>query len=123
MRCSAHTTGCSVPLPASVLSALWVHHLAFSLCIGQQVPTFRTRAWATFTPPPCRTPPEQSAGSPRVYPGVTTAPGFDAIPTLSTRHQRFTCVRLRGPYLTRYSRAFSLNAHHHGFWPQQLKVV
>ncbi len=31
---------------------------------------------------------------------------------ISTRHQRFTCVRLLDPYLTESRSAFSSNAHH-----------
>jgi hypothetical protein len=33
---------------------------------------------------------------------------------VSTRHQWFTCVRLHDSHLTRSSRAFSHDAHHHG---------
>ena len=38
----------------------------------------------------------------------TTNPGFDVVPTLSTLHQWFTCVRLSVSHLTRSSPAFSL---------------
>jgi len=34
-------------------------------------------------------------------------PGFDAVPTISTRNERFTRVRLPGPHLTGSSPAFS----------------
>ena len=56
-------------------------------------------------------------------PGQRLEPGFGDVPTLSTPHQRFTCVRLLGPHLTGSSPAFSRNAHHRGFWPKQLQVV
>ena len=43
---------------------------------------------------------------------------------LSTLHQRFTCVRLRGPYLTQSCCAFSLPLTTTTLcWPQQRKVV
>ena len=41
-------------------------------------------------------------------PEVTTRLGFDAVDTLSTRHQWFTHVRLPGSYLTHYSCALSV---------------
>lgn len=37
----------------------------------------------------------------RLIPGICLAPGFDVSFPISTRHQRFTHVRLLGPYLTR----------------------
>src|SRR6266849_2647525 len=45
--------------------------------------------------------------APRLLPEVTTLLGFDAVATLSTRHQWFTHVRLLGSYLTHYPRALS----------------
>jgi hypothetical protein len=44
-------------------------------------------------------------------------------PIQSGRGWWFRVIRLHDPYLTRSSRAFSLNAHYHGSLPQQLKVV
>src|SRR5712692_7956924 len=44
---------------------------------------------------------------PRLLPEVTTLLGFDAVATLTTRHQWFTRVRLLGSYLTHYSCALS----------------
>ena len=38
--------------------------------------------------------------APRLVPGEQLPPGFDAIDTLSTRHRRFTFVRLLNSYLT-----------------------
>ena len=70
--------------PASVRNPLRISRLGLSLppatagpCwrhwppagAGRQVPTFRTRAQAKLTPPPCRTPPGQSAGSRQAHPG------------------------------------------------------
>src|SRR5208282_3283374 len=40
-------------------------------------------------------------------PGQRLKPGFGDVPTLSTPHRRFTCVRLLGPYLTGSRPAFS----------------
>ncbi|MGB3225793.1 MAG: hypothetical protein WBB23_23590 [Desulforhopalus sp.] len=37
--------------------------------------------------------------TPKLIPEQRPDPGFDAIPTLSTHHQRFTHVRLHEPYL------------------------
>jgi hypothetical protein len=39
-------------------------------------------------------------------PGQRLKPGFGDIPTLSTPHRRFTCVRLLGPHLTDSGRPF-----------------
>src|SRR6266478_7943605 len=89
----------------------------------RQVPTFHTTAWLRVTPPLCRMSPRQAAGSPWTGPGSTTRPGFDIVPTLSTRSQWFTSVRLSDPHLTRSCRAVSLDAHHPGSLPEQLKVV
>src|SRR5216684_2258536 len=50
-------------------------------------------------------------------------PGFDVASGLTTRHQRFTRVRLLETHLTEYSSAFSHNAHHQGSLPSQLGVV
>ena len=82
----------------------------------RQVPTFRTRACAGLTPPSCRSPLEPSAGIRSSFvPGQQLEPGFDDVPTLSTRHQRFTRVRLPSAHLTGCSRLFR-NAHHPGHW-------
>jgi hypothetical protein len=43
----------------------------------------------------------------RLVPGQQLDPGFDAVDTLSTLHQRFTRVRLLGSHLTPLSGAFS----------------
>ena len=40
----------------------------FSLCIGAQVLTFRTKAWLSFAPPPCRMPLGPSQASPKLIP-------------------------------------------------------
>jgi hypothetical protein len=58
-----------------------------------------------------------------ICPGSTTRPGFDTVPTLSTRSWWFTAVRLSEPYLTRSCRAVSGHAHHPGSLPEQLPVV
>src|SRR3954463_4517666 len=71
------------------------------LASRRQVPTFRTRAsrWshAVFMPvaarPVGRLPPSFVAGQ-------QLEPGFGDVPTLSTRQQRFTHVRLTSAHLT-----------------------
>ena len=55
----------------------------------RQVPTFHTRAWCRVTPPLCRVPPSQAAGSRWTCPGLPTRPGFDTVLTLSTRCRWF----------------------------------
>jgi hypothetical protein len=50
-------------------------------------------------------------------------PGFDVALGLTTRHQRFTYVRLLETHLTKFSSAFSHNVHHQGSLPSQLVVV
>ena len=74
----------------------------------RQVPTFRTRAWSTFTPPLCRVPPTQATGSPWTPPGLTTLPGSDTVPTLSTRCRWFIRFVSSGPHLMRSRRTFSV---------------
>jgi hypothetical protein len=48
----------------------------FSLCIGAQVLTFRTKAWLSFAPPPCRMPLGPSQASPKLIPKEWPPPGF-----------------------------------------------
>src|SRR5512147_888065 len=52
------------------------------------------------------------AGGQRISPALITEqrlnPGFDVVPTLSTRHPWFPCGRLSDSHLTRSRRAFSL---------------
>ena len=55
---------------------------------------------------------------PSFVPGQQLEPGFDDVPTLSTRHQRFTRVRLPSAHLTGSSRLFR-NAHHPGHWAER----
>src|SRR5215470_15372197 len=71
----------------------------------------------------CRTPPGQKTAHP---PGLSRDP-FDtpvsmSSVSVSTRQQRFTLVRLPGPYLTPLGRLF-LIAHHDGHQPTQHEVV
>ena len=83
---------------------------------GRQVPTFRTRAsrWshAVFMPVTAR---PVSRRPPSFVPGQRLEPGFGDVPTLSTRQQRFTRVRLTSAHLTGDPRLFR-NAHHPGHW-------
>ena len=75
---------------------------------GRQVHTFHTEARTKLAPPPCRTPPGQSAGTRQAHPGDGSLPRFRChLRMLSTRHQWIACARLLGPHLTRSRRAFS----------------
>src|SRR5207249_2045561 len=94
----------------------WVHHLEFSLRIearGSHVPHKSLRwAHAALVPVTTRA---VSRHPPSFIPGQQLEPGSDDIPTLSTRCQRFTHVRLSSAHLTGSSRLFRL-AHHPGRW-------
>src|SRR5665648_726478 len=46
--------------------------------------------------------------SSRLIPGSRLPPGFDDVPTLSTRYQRFSFIRLHSTYLTWSCLTFSL---------------
>jgi len=81
------------------------------------------KACIRFTPPPCRMPLSLYTGIIRAYPGTVSPPGFDIAYLFSTRHERFTFVRLPDSHLTGSCPAFCLNAHHNGSLPLQLKVV
>ena len=82
------------------------------LASRRQVPTFRTRAsrWshAVFMPVAAR---PVDRLPPSFVPGQQLEPGFGDVPTLSTRHQRFTRVRLTSAHLTSFPRLFR-NAHY-----------
>jgi hypothetical protein len=117
----------SPPLcPALVLRpsrrlAAWVSPFASR----RQVPVFLIEACLKVTPPSMpdagwavgRTPPNPCSRD------RSPDPGFDVASGLTTRHQRFTLVRLLETHLTEYSSAFSHNAHHQGSLPSQLGVV
>jgi hypothetical protein len=61
---------------ALVLGSSWVHHLEFSLRIEAGGPTFHTRACTGLTPPSCRSPLGQSAGTSRACPRPATRAWF-----------------------------------------------
>ena len=94
------------------------------LASRRQVPTFRTRAsrWshAVFMPvaarPVGRLPPSFVAGQQR-------EPGFGDVPTLSTRQQRFTHVRLTSAHLTGLLPPFAATLTTSAIGPTQLAVV
>ena len=117
----------SPPLcPASVLRpsrlpAAWVSPFAS----GRQVPGFLIEACLKVTPPPCRTPVGHLAGRlPTLARGIEVGIPVSTSPEyVTTRHQRFTCVRLLETHLTKYSSVFSHNAHHQGSLPSQLVAV
>ena len=50
-------------------------------------------------------------------------PVSTSVEYVTTRHQRFTRVRLLKTHLTEYASAFSSNAHHEGSLPSQLVAV
>ena len=94
------------------------------LASRRQVPTFRTRAsrWshAVFMPvaarPVGRLPPSFVAGQQR-------EPGFGDVPTLSTRQQRFTHVRLTSAHLTGLLPPFAATLTTSAIGPTRLAVV
>ena len=94
------------------------------LASRRQVPTFRTRAsrWshAVFMPvaarPVGRLPPSFVAGQ-------QLEPGFGDVPTLSTRQQRFTHVRLTSAHLTGLLPPFAATLTTSAIGPRQLAVV
>src|SRR4029453_5285659 len=101
---------------ASVLDSSWVHHLEVSLRIeatGSHVP-HKSLSWAHAVFMPVTTRPV-SRHRPSFIPGQTVEPGFGDVHTLSTRHQRFTCVRLSRTHLAGTSRLFR-HAHDPGPW-------
>jgi hypothetical protein len=72
------TTGCPAPVPRIGTLALAVCAACdLSLRIGEQVLTFRTRAWLSFAPPTCRMPLGRASGFPRTDPRGRSSPGFD----------------------------------------------
>jgi len=86
-----------------------------------QVLTFRSKAWSRFAPPTRRMSLGPYQGIARARPAGRVTPRFRH--QLSTLLQRFACTRLPRPCLPgSLSRRFR-NAHHHGFWPQQLTVA
>src|SRR4051794_27123515 len=93
---------------ASGLLTSWGFHLGISLGIvttGSHVPRESlNRARATFTPVTIKA---VSRSRLDRIPGQRLEPGFDDVPTLSTPHRWFTCVRLLGSYLTGSRPAFS----------------
>ena len=79
-RTFAPTTSCSAPvLRIGTLVLAVLTACDFSLCIGAQVPTFRTKAWLSFAPPPCRMPLGPSQASPKLIPEEWQPPGFDIV--------------------------------------------
>src|SRR5919202_4462138 len=74
------TTSCSAPVLrfgtlVLAVGAAWTSPLASE----RQVLTFRTKAWLSFAPPPCRMPLGQASGIPRADPGGRVTPGFDIV--------------------------------------------
>src|SRR5262249_5669204 len=83
---------------------------------GPQVSPFRTHASRSpATVLLAVTPRTVGRHPPSFFPGQQLEPGLGDVPTLSTRHQRFTCVRLASAHLTGSPRLFR-NAHHLGHW-------
>src|SRR3954449_6100007 len=89
----------------------------------RQVPTFRTRAshWSHAVSMPVAARPVGRL-PPSSIPGQQLEPGFGDTPTLSTRHQRFTYVRLPSAHLTGCP-AFSATLTTPAIEPAQLAVV
>src|SRR5215510_4363499 len=61
--------------------------------------------------------------SPELIPEGVPTPVLTSSKGISTLLQRFACAHLSRPYLSGSSSRLFRNAHHHGFWPQQLAVV
>src|SRR5262245_8683568 len=120
------TTGVSAPVPRVGTQTLAAAgRLGRSLCIGATgscVP-YRSlsQGHAAFMPDAdwavSRLLPILARGTEIRIP-VSTSPEY-----VTTRPQRFTCVRLRETHLTEYASAFSHNAHHQGSLPSQLVAV
>jgi hypothetical protein len=107
------TTSDSAPVPRLGTQALaGAPRLRGSLCIGTT---------GSYVPHPCLNQdhaafmPDASGAinrsSSTSFAGQSLDPGFDVGWGLSTRHQRFTCVRLLDSHLTKSCSAFSGNAH------------
>src|SRR3954454_1856046 len=94
------------------------------LASRRQVPTFRTRAsrWshAVFMPVAAR---PVGRLPPSFVPGQRLEPGFGDVPTLSTRQQRFTRVRLTSAHLTGLIPPFAATLTTSAIEPTQLAVV
>ena len=76
-RAFVPTTSHSAPvLRIGTLVLAVVAACDFSLYIGAQVLTFRTKAWLSFAPPPCRMPLGPSQASPKLIPKEWPPPGF-----------------------------------------------
>ena len=110
--------------PASVLSRLWVRHLRFSLNIGttgSHVPhKSLDQVHAISMPGAAQTVNRLPLGLSCRPPSIRS---FDAVSDITTPQQWFAYAHLLDPYLTRSSPCLSLNAHHNGSLPMQLKVV
>src|SRR5215471_6975851 len=107
---------------ASVLLPRSFGCLDFSLNIGDWFLQFRAIACIRFTPSLRRSPSARSPGTQQICSQKSFSPLVStALDFLTTRHQRFTFVRLSDAHLHKFSSCFSFNAHHHGFWPQQLE--
>ncbi len=109
---------------ASVLSFSWGLHLNFSLNIeatGSHVPHKSPDQVHAISMP------DAAQTISRLPLGLSCKPpstrSFDPISDISTPHQWFACAHLLDPYLTRSLPCLSLNAHHNGSLPMQLKVV
>src|SRR5215471_17483434 len=75
-----HYYGLSVPALRFGTLALAVGAACdLSLGIGEQVLTFRTKAWSSFAPPTCRMPLGPSQASPELIPEEGSPPGFDIV--------------------------------------------
>lgn len=94
--------------PALVLWCSWDLHLHVSLGIGvtgSHVPhESLNRLHATYMPDAAQA---VDRSPPALVPQQLSLHGFDIVLIFSTRHQRFTCVRLFGSYLTGSRPAFS----------------
>jgi hypothetical protein len=132
-RAFVTTTGCSAPaLRIGTLALAVVAACGLSLHHAHSMPSVVTPCrFSRSIRKPDRASRRLHAGcrsvgirtSSELIPKVGSTLGFDIVLRLSTLRQRFTCVRLSRPCLPGSSSRRFRDAHHHGFWPQQLTVA
>ena len=105
--CLAHSL--SHPLPCGE-RALYRHTLSHVSCSSRRSDSRRLHAGHRLA---------NKRAPARLFPGLCTHPGFDAISYFSTLPQRFARARLPDPRLTALTPPFSSIAPHNGLQPMQ----
>jgi hypothetical protein len=106
-RCLAHSL--SHPPPCGE-RALYRHTLSHVSCSSRRSDSRRLHAGHRLA---------NKRAPARLFPGLCTHPGFDAISYFSTLPQRFARARLPDPRLTALKPPFSSIAPHNGLQPMQ----